>query len=129
MTELWAEVFQLRFGYSETSIRPDLREINDATYRDPLTNDLVDGNPGIIPSSIDNFDIRGEWFWDNNDNLTVSVFYKDIENPIELFEAPASDTTILREIVNAESAELTNRIGGYRSWFLWRHLGSVLYPR
>jgi outer membrane receptor protein involved in Fe transport len=115
MTELWAEVFQLRFGYSETSIRPDLREINDATYRDPLTNDLVDGNPGIIPSSIDNFDIRGEWFWDNNDNLTVSVFYKDIENPIELFEAPASDTTILREIVNAESAELTGiELEGYK---------------
>ena len=115
MTELWAEVFQLRFGYSETSIRPDLREINDATYRDPLTNDLVDGNPGIIPSAVDNFDIRGEWFWDNNDNLTVSLFYKDIENPIELFEAPASDTTILREIVNAESAELTGvELEGYK---------------
>lgn len=107
MTEFWAEVFQLRFGYSETSIRPDLREINDATYVDPLTGDLVDGNPGIIPSSVDNFDVRAEWFFDSNDNLTVSVFYKDITNPIELFEAPASDTTILREIVNAESAELT----------------------
>tara|TARA_R110002072_G_scaffold13418_9_gene56216 strand:+ start:9512 stop:12268 length:2757 start_codon:yes stop_codon:yes gene_type:complete len=107
MTQWWAEVFQLRFGYSETSIRPDLREINDATYVDPLTGDLVDGNPGIIPSSVDNFDVRAEWFFDNNDSLTVSLFYKDIENPIELFEAPASDTTILREIVNAESAELT----------------------
>lgn len=116
MTEFWAEVFQLRFGYSETSIRPDLREINDATYRDPLTNDLVDGNPGIIPSSVDNFDIRAEWFFDSNDNLTVSLFYKDITNPIELFEAPASDTTILREIVNAESAELTGvEIEGYKS--------------
>jgi TonB-dependent receptor len=107
MSDWWAEVFQLRFGYSETSIRPDLREINDATYRDPLTNDLVDGNPGIIPSSVDNFDVRAEWFFGNNDNLTVSVFYKDIANPIELFEAPASDTTILREIVNAESADLS----------------------
>ncbi len=116
MTEFWAEVFQLRFGYSETSIRPDLREINDATYRDPLSGDLVDGNPGIIPSSVDNFDIRAEWFFDSSDNLTVSVFYKDIANPIELFEAPASDTTILREIVNAESAELTGvEFEGYKS--------------
>ncbi|MFN3239419.1 MAG: TonB-dependent receptor domain-containing protein [Pseudomonadales bacterium] len=116
MTEFWAEVFQLRFGYSETSIRPDLREINDATYRDPLSGDLVDGNPGIIPSSVDNFDIRAEWFFDSNDNLTVSLFYKDIDNPIELFEAPASDTTILREIVNAESAELTGvEFEGYKS--------------
>lgn len=107
MTQFWAEVFQLRFGYSETSIRPDLREINDATYVDPLTGDLVDGNPGIVPSSVDNVDVRAEWFFASNDNLTLSVFYKDIQNPIELFEAPASDTTILREIVNAESAELT----------------------
>ena len=37
----------------------------------------------------------------------MSLFYKDITNPIELFEAPASDTTILREIVNAESATLS----------------------
>ena len=107
MSDLWADVFQLRFGYSETSIRPDLREINDATYVDPLTGDLVDGNPGIIPSSVDNYDIRAEWFFDGSDNLTVSLFYKDITNPIELFEAPASDTTILREIVNAESATLS----------------------
>lgn len=106
MTDWLAEVFQLRFGYSETSIRPDLREINDATYVDPLTGDLVDGNPGIIPSSVENYDLRAEWFFGDTDNFTVSLFYKDIDNPIELFEAPASDTTILREIVNAESAEL-----------------------
>jgi outer membrane receptor protein involved in Fe transport len=115
-TEFLAEVFQLRFGYSETSIRPDLREINDATFVDPLTGDLVDGNPGIIPSSVDNFDIRAEWFFDSSDNFTISLFYKDIDNPIELFEAPASDTTILREIVNAESAELTGvEFDGYKS--------------
>jgi len=107
MTDWWAEVFQLRFGYSKTSIRPDLREINDATYVDPLTGDLVDGNPGIIPSSVENFDVRAEWFFGSSDNFTVSLFYKDIDNPIELFEAAASDTTILREIINAESAELT----------------------
>ena len=105
-TEWWAEIFQLRLGYSETSIRPDLREINDATYVDPLTGDLVDGNPGITPSSVENIDIRAEWFFASDANLTVSLFYKDITDPIELFEAPASDTTILREIVNAESAEL-----------------------
>ena len=107
MGQWWADVFQLRFGYSETSIRPDLREINDATYVDPLTGDLVDGNPGITPSSVDNYDLRAEWYFDGNDNLSVAFFYKDITDPIELFEAPASDTTILREIVNAESADLT----------------------
>ncbi|MEO1203261.1 MAG: TonB-dependent receptor [Pseudomonadota bacterium] len=106
MTSWLAETFQLRFGWSETTVRPDLREITDASYVDPITDDLVDGNPGVIPADVTNFDIRGEWFFNNGDNLTVTLFYKDIENPIEFFESAASDTTTAREIVNGESAEV-----------------------
>ncbi|HEX7035927.1 MAG TPA: TonB-dependent receptor [Pseudomonadales bacterium] len=101
-----AETFQLRFGYSETVTRPDLREITAASYIDPLTSDLVFGNPGVVPAELANYDIRAEWFFSNGDNFTVSLFYKDIDNPIEFFEAPSSDTNIAREIVNAESAEI-----------------------
>ena len=99
-----AETFQLRFGYSETAVRPDLREITDASYIDPRTDDLVDGNPGVTPAGVRNYDIRGEWFFSNGDNLTLTLFYKDIDNPIEFFESAASDTTTAREIINAESA-------------------------
>jgi len=106
MGSWWADTFQLRFGFSETSVRPDLREITDASYIDPRTGDLVDGNPGVIPADVTNYDIRGEWFFGGGDNLTVTLFYKDIDNPIEFFESAASDTTTAREIVNAESAEV-----------------------
>lgn len=104
--DFFAETFQLRFGYSETVTRPDLREITRASYVDPLTNDLVFGNPGVTPAELTNYDVRAEWFFRNGDNFSISLFYKDIENPIEFFEAPASDTNIAREIVNADSAEL-----------------------
>ena len=103
---LWAEVFQLRFGWSETVVRPDLREITDASYIDPITADLVDGNPDVVPADVKNYDARAEWFFSNGDNLTISAFYKDIDNPIEFFESAASDTNTAREIVNAESAEV-----------------------
>ena len=106
MGDLWAETFQLRLGYSQTSVRPDLREITDSSYIDPITGELVRGNPGIVPADIDSFDLRGEWYFNNGDNLTVTLFYKDIEDPIEFFEIPASDTTIAREVVNAESGEV-----------------------
>ena len=102
----WAETFQVRFGWSQTVVRPDLREITDASYIDPITDDLVQGNPGVTPSDIQNFDARAEWFFTSGDNLTVSAFYKDIDNPIEFFEAAASDTNTAREIVNAESAQV-----------------------
>ncbi len=101
-----AETFQLRFGYSRTVTRPDLREITASSYVDPLTNDLVFGNPGVVPAELDNYDVRAEWFAQNGDNYTVSLFYKDISDPIEFFESPSSDTNIAREIINAESAEV-----------------------
>jgi TonB-dependent receptor len=106
MGDFWAETFQLRLGYSETAVRPDLREITDSSYIDPITSDLVRGNPGIVPSDIDSLDLRAEWYFSNGDNLSATLFHKDIENPIEFFEIPASDTTVAREIINAESATI-----------------------
>lgn len=103
MGDWLAETFQLRLGYSETAVRPDLREITDSSYIDPITGDLVRGNPGVVPSEVENIDLRAEWYFDSGDNLTVTLFQKDIRNPIEFFEIPASDTTVAREIINAES--------------------------
>ena len=108
MNETWvSELFQLRFGWSETVVRPDLREITDASYLDPITNDLVDGNPGVTPAEVSNIDLRAEWYFAASDTVTVSLFHKTIDSPIEFFESAASDTTVAREIVNAESAEVT----------------------
>lgn len=118
--DFWAEDFQLRFSFAETTVRPDLREISDSSYRDPITDIAVDGNPDVVPSQIDNYDLRAEWFFSGGDNLTVSLFYKEIENPIELFEGAATDDNITAEIHNANSAELM----GVELEFL-KTLGSV----
>jgi len=101
-----AEDFQLRFGWSETVARPDLREISNATYIDPLTEARVQGNPQLDDSDLSNYDIRAEWFFAGGDNLTVSLFYKDITAPIETVEAPGSDDNIGLTFINAESAEV-----------------------
>ena len=99
MGDWWAETFQLRLGYSETAVRPDLREITDSAYIDPITGELVRGNPGVVPADVQNLDLRAEWYFGNGDNLTITLFDKQIDKPIEFFEIPASDTTIAREIV------------------------------
>ena len=106
MTEWWAEIFQLRFSYSETVVRPDLREITDSGYIDPITDALVLGKPGATPSELANLDLRAEWFFDSGDNLTLSFYHKDIQDPIEFFEAAASDTNTAREIINADEGEI-----------------------
>lgn len=105
-TDFWAEDFQLRFNYAETTVRPDIREIANSSYTDPITDISVNGNPDVRPSLLKNYDLRAEWFFENGDNFTLSAFYKDITNPIELFEAAATDDNIAAKIQNADSAEI-----------------------
>lgn len=102
--DFWAEDFQLRFGYSETLVRPDLREITPSSYIDPITDARVSGNDNVVPSVVENIDLRAEWFFSNGDNFTASLFFKDIQNPIEFFEAAAFEEALATEIINAESS-------------------------
>ncbi|TAK52876.1 MAG: hypothetical protein EPO25_12575 [Gammaproteobacteria bacterium] len=104
--DFWAEDFQLRFGWSRTTARPDLREVTDSTYIDPFTEARVIGNPGLAPSDLTNFDLRAEWFFANGDNFTVSPFYKQIDNPIETVEGAGTDNNLSFTFVNGESADL-----------------------
>ncbi len=107
MSDWWAEIFQLRFGWSETVVRPDLRELTDASYIDARTGYLTDGNPDVRPADFVNIDIRAEWFFSNDDTFSITLYRKDITNPIEFYESAASDTNRAREIINAESGQIT----------------------
>ncbi len=80
--------------------------MSESSYVDPITDELTFGNPDVIPSEIDNYDLRLDWIWDSGNSLTVGGFYKDISDPIEFYETPASDTNRARGIINAESSEL-----------------------
>ncbi|MCY4130676.1 MAG: TonB-dependent receptor plug domain-containing protein [Gammaproteobacteria bacterium] len=103
---LWADEFQLRAGISHTVARPDIREMSASTYIDPLTEARVRGNPNLIVSDLTNLDLRGEWFWSNNDLFSVSLFFKDIANPIETVQGGATEDNIRFNFVNADNAEV-----------------------
>jgi TonB-dependent receptor len=102
----WSDEFQLRAGWSRTVARPDIREISRSTYIDPLTEAQVRGNPFLISSELENYDLRAEWYWDSGDNFTVSLFLKDISDPIETVQGGATEENILFNFVNAEAAEV-----------------------
>jgi TonB-dependent receptor len=105
--DVWAEDFQLRLGVSQTVARPDLREVSASAYIDPLTETRIRGNPGLVSSPIDNVDLRAEWFFENGDNFTVSLFYKDIQRPIETVQGAGTDDNISLTFINAESADIS----------------------
>ena len=98
--------FQVRLGYGKTVVRPDLREYADIQFIDPELNDRVQGNPNLKFSDIDHIDLRTELFFDNGDNLTVSLFYKDITNPIERVARPGPQDSRLLSFDNAQSGEI-----------------------
>jgi TonB-dependent receptor len=73
----------LRAHFSKTIARPSFREL--AAYRsyDPILDDLLDGNPNLQMTSINNYDLRWEWFFNPGEILSVSLFYKSLRNAIE----------------------------------------------
>lgn len=73
----------VRFSYSRTLARPSFRELAGYRSYDPVLNELLDGNPRLRLSRIENFDLRWEWFPSPGDTLAVSLFYKDLQDAIE----------------------------------------------
>lgn len=98
--------FQIRLGYGKTVVRPDLREYADIQFIDPELNDRVQGNPNLKFSEIDHVDLRTEFFFENGDNLTVSLFHKDITNPIERIQRPGPQDGRLLSFENALAGEI-----------------------
>lgn len=74
----------LRLNYSRTLARPSIRELSDAAIFDNEFRTLIYGNSDLKMVYASNYDMRGEVFFNNSDNVSVSLFYKDITNHIEL---------------------------------------------
>jgi len=80
--------------------------VSSATYLDPLTNFPIAGTPGVSTTDIINYDLRWEWYREAGNNVSVGLFYKDMEAPIESVQSPAQDGPPLIRIANAESGEV-----------------------
>ena len=73
----------IRTSYSRTTARPSFKESSVARIFDPITNRLFIGNINLVPTYVNNFDLRYERFGDNGQMFAVSGFYKDFKDPIE----------------------------------------------
>jgi hypothetical protein len=74
----------LRLNFSQTVARPNLREMSDAAIYDNEFRTLIYGNSNLKMTEIYNYDFRFENFFKNGDNLSISAFYKDFTNHIEM---------------------------------------------
>ena len=72
----------LRFAIGQTIARPTFYEFTPVRISDNALGITVEGNPDLVQSNVDNYDIRWEWFPTEAEIISLGYFYKDFENPI-----------------------------------------------
>jgi len=84
----------LRLGYGETVARPSFREKANIANFLPDLGVIAFGNPAIGMTAITSYDARLEWFPAPGDILSVGVFYKELDGPIELYSLNNTDDIV-----------------------------------
>jgi len=77
----------LRASYSQSLARPSLRELSETVVYDYELRANVFGNSALVPVSIQNFDLRLERTFPNGNQFSISGFYKDFRNHIEMVQS------------------------------------------
>ncbi|ASK29184.1 TonB-dependent receptor [Chryseobacterium sp. T16E-39] len=81
----------LRFAYTRSFIRPNFGDMSPGSSIDNTSNPftITRGNPDLKPTFSHNFDMMGEYYFNNIGILSGGVFYKKISNIV------FSDTSML----------------------------------
>ncbi len=98
------ENMNIRASATRTVARPSFREISIAQIFDKIQNNFFEGNIDLEPTNITNLDLRWEYFFNRGELISVSAFYKNFQNPIELAAFPLSPSNFQPR--NAEFANL-----------------------
>ena len=73
----------LRAAYFSSINRPEFRELAPFAFYAFDKNAEVRGNKDLKIATLNNFEIRGEWFPTGGQVISAGAFYKRINNPIE----------------------------------------------
>lgn len=77
-------------AYAKTYIMPDLRESSSGTYSHPYEIADIVGNPDLVYTLIDSYDIKYSHYFSGTENIKLGLFYKKLDNPIEDTQLPTS---------------------------------------
>jgi outer membrane receptor protein involved in Fe transport len=93
----------VRVSASQTLSRPEYREISPVQSFEPIGGIITFGNPDLRRALIQNYDARWEWYPAPGEVLSVGVFAKRFEDPIErVFVTQTGGPA--NSFVNAENA-------------------------
>ena len=84
-----AENQYIRFATSLTQTLPEFKELSPFEYVSP-TGRVSKGNPDLEKSDVVNVDLKWEFFPSRGEVFSVTGFYKNIKNPINLAQSRGS---------------------------------------
>lgn len=137
------EKMKLRLNYGRTLARPTFRELAPVATEEFIFGDEFLGTPSLKISTIDNYDLRWEWFPGAGDLLAFSLFAKRVQDPIEYIAFGAGSEQAYIQPINypkgtVKGAEiearldlvrLTRRLTGFAAGFNASYLKSeVVVP-
>ena len=96
---------KFRLSGSKTIARPQFRELIFQTFYDPDSNREYRGNPLLDDSQLYNAEARYEWYFDRDQRVSLSGFFKRIDNPIEAYSS-FDDNNVITSFANAPKADL-----------------------
>lgn len=81
-----------RASFYQTVSRPEFRELAPFTFYNFLIDNIISGSPTLQRAKISNADLRYEFFPGAGQIISVSGFYKQFTNPIELINRTGSSS-------------------------------------
>ncbi|MDQ3222035.1 MAG: TonB-dependent receptor, partial [Gemmatimonadota bacterium] len=94
----------VRLSASQTLSRPEYREIASVSSFEPIGGLITFGNPDLRRARIQNFDLRWEWYPKSGEVLSVALFAKRFNDPIERVFVNQTGA-LANSFVNAEKAD------------------------
>jgi len=73
----------IRLAWSQTLARPSFKEMGPVITKDFTDDSYFLGNPELQLSKANNYDFRVEWFPRAGEVFSLSLFYKDLQAPLE----------------------------------------------
>jgi TonB-dependent receptor len=102
-----SENMNLRLAGTQTLARPTFREIAPYSSKEFVNGEELVGNINLDRTLIQNYDLRWEWFLRPGEIFAVSVFYKNLQNPIErAFADGSSASNKIITFTNVDRAQI-----------------------
>jgi outer membrane receptor protein involved in Fe transport len=99
----------VRAAYGKTINRPEFRELAPFSFYDFDFNVVYEGYTGLKVSTVDNLDVRWEFYPTPSESISIAAFYKKFKNPIEIEVEAGSGSLGAKTFVyqNADNARST----------------------